>query len=176
MQQSVAIYEIMNPMLDEPNPALLFVKAFVGQTANYFMVVGLSFLLVWKLGAGLLAARRIPTRFDFGRPQLVREVLNTVVTLAIGTVSAVVIMTLFKNGSTKLSTGDDWTVLGSLGAFVALLFFNDAWFYWWHRLLHHPVLFKDVHSAHHRSVDVNPFTSYSFHDVEGFISARGRFR
>ncbi len=169
MQLYVAMNWGMNPMLDEPNLALLFVKALVGQTANYFVVVGLVFLLVWKLGARVLASRRIPTRFDFSKAQLVREVLNTLVTLAIGTVSAVVIMTLYKNGSTKLSTGDDWTVLESLGAFVALLIFNDAWFYWWHRLLHHPTLFKYVHAVHHRSVDVNPFTSYSFHGVEGFI-------
>lgn len=156
-------------MLDEPNLALLFVKALVGQTANYFIVVGLVFLLVWKVGARALASRRIPTRFDFSAAQVRREVLNTVVTLAIGTVSAVSIMTMYKNGSTKLSTGDDWTVLESLGAFVGLLLFNDAWFYWWHRLLHHPTLFKFVHAVHHRSVDVNPFTSYSFHGVEGFI-------
>jgi sterol desaturase/sphingolipid hydroxylase (fatty acid hydroxylase superfamily) len=156
-------------MLDEPDLALLFVKVLVGQTANYFLVVGLVFLLVWKVGARALASRRIPTRFDFSAAQVRREVLNTVVTLAIGAVSAVFIMTMYKNGSTKLSTGDDWTVLESLGAFVGLLLFNDAWFYWWHRLLHHPTLFKAVHAVHHRSVDVNPFTSYSFHGVEGFI-------
>jgi len=159
----------MTPMLDEPNLVLLFLKAWLGQTVNYFMVVGLVFLLVWKLGARLLASRRIPTRFDFGRQQVVREVLNTMVTLAIGTVSAVVLMTLYKNGSTRLSAGDDWTLVESTGAFIGLLLFNDAWFYWWHRLLHHPTLFKYVHSVHHRSVDVNPFTSYSFHGVEGFI-------
>jgi sterol desaturase/sphingolipid hydroxylase (fatty acid hydroxylase superfamily) len=159
----------MNPMLDEPHLGVLFLKALVGQTANYFIVVGLVFVLVWKVGARALASRRIPTRFDFGREQLVREVKNTLVTLTIGTVSAVVIMTLYKNGLTKLSAGDDWSALKSVGAFAALIFFNEAWFYWWHRLLHHPILFKYVHSVHHRSVDVNPFTSYSFHGVEGFI-------
>jgi sterol desaturase/sphingolipid hydroxylase (fatty acid hydroxylase superfamily) len=53
--------------------------------------------------------------------------------------------------------------------FVALLLANDAWFYGWHRLLHHPTLFRHVHAVHHKSVDVNPFSSYSFHVVEGII-------
>lgn len=53
--------------------------------------------------------------------------------------------------------------------FIGLIVFNDTWFYWWHRLLHHPKIFKRVHAVHHRSVDVNPFSSYSFHALEGFL-------
>jgi sterol desaturase/sphingolipid hydroxylase (fatty acid hydroxylase superfamily) len=30
-------------------------------------------------------------------------------------------------------------------------------------------MFRLVHSVHHKSVDVNPFSSYSFHAFEGFI-------
>jgi sterol desaturase/sphingolipid hydroxylase (fatty acid hydroxylase superfamily) len=46
---------------------------------------------------------------------------------------------------------------------------NDVWFYGMHRLLHTEWLFKRVHSVHHRSVDVSPFTSYSFHPLEGLM-------
>ena len=52
---------------------------------------------------------------------------------------------------------------------LGFLLFNDAWFYGWHRLLHHRRIFPLIHIVHHRSVDVNPFTSYSFHALEGFI-------
>ena len=30
-------------------------------------------------------------------------------------------------------------------------------------------MFRLVHAVHHKSVDVNPFSSYSFHAFEGFI-------
>lgn len=46
---------------------------------------------------------------------------------------------------------------------------NDGWFYATHRLLHSPWLFKHVHSVHHRSIDVNPFSVYSFHPLEGVL-------
>ena len=44
-----------------------------------------------------------------------------------------------------------------------------TWFYWCHRLLHHPKIFQLVHLEHHKSIDVNPFTSMSFHFAEPFL-------
>ena len=71
-------------------------------------------------------------------------------------------------GLTRLSDGPH--APGVTAAWVvAGLLFNDAWFYGWHRTLHHPALFRHVHVVHHRSVDVNPFTSYSFHVVEAVL-------
>jgi sterol desaturase/sphingolipid hydroxylase (fatty acid hydroxylase superfamily) len=139
------------------------------QAVNYFLVVGVVFAVVWKLGAKRFAARRIPTRFDFSGSQVRAEIANTLLSLAIGTCSALVIRQLFNAGLTRLTPGDDWMWWQNVLAFMGLIVFNDAWFYWCHRLLHHPKLFKHVHAVHHRSVDVNPFTSYSFHGVEGFV-------
>jgi sterol desaturase/sphingolipid hydroxylase (fatty acid hydroxylase superfamily) len=54
----------------------------------------------------------------------------------------------------------------ALSGFFVLLFVNDTWFYWMHRLLHHPKIYRYVHHEHHKSIDVNPFTSLSFHFLE----------
>ncbi|MDX2008984.1 MAG: sterol desaturase family protein [Myxococcaceae bacterium] len=159
----------MDLLTSDASLVQLGATSFFAQAANYFVFVGLVFLVVWKLLAKALAGRRIPTRFDFGLPQVKREVLNTLLTLLLGTVSAVAIVALYRAGLTKLSSGEDWPWWQSGLALVGLIVFNDTWFYWWHRLLHHPKLFKHVHAVHHRSVDVNPFTSYSFHAAEGFI-------
>ena len=56
-----------------------------------------------------------------------------------------------------------------LASGVAMVIFNDAWFYWVHRLLHTRWLFRHVHRVHHRSVDVTPFTTYSFHPLEALL-------
>lgn len=50
-----------------------------------------------------------------------------------------------------------------VAAYVAvLLVAHDGWFYWMHRLLHDPRLFKRWHRTHHRSVTPTPFAAYAF--------------
>ncbi len=151
--------------------ALMFAQAFLTQAAGYFVVVGLVFLVVWKLAAARLSSRRIQATRRFDGKQLAFEVRNTLVTMAVGTCSALVIAFLHARGSTRLTTNVDDVGGASVVAasIVGLVLFNDAWFYFWHRLLHTPLLFRWVHAVHHKSVDVTPFSSYSFHAFEGFI-------
>jgi sterol desaturase/sphingolipid hydroxylase (fatty acid hydroxylase superfamily) len=39
---------------------------------------------------------------------------------------------------------------------------HDAYYYWTHRAMHHPALFRQLHTRHHRSHNPSPFTAYSF--------------
>jgi sterol desaturase/sphingolipid hydroxylase (fatty acid hydroxylase superfamily) len=50
-----------------------------------------------------------------------------------------------------------------------MLVIDDTYFYWAHRLLHHPQLFRRVHKVHHYSIDPTPFSTYSFHPLEAAI-------
>lgn len=52
--------------------------------------------------------------------------------------------------------------------FLALLI-HDAYFYWMHRLMHHPALFKLFHLVHHRSTNPSPWAAYSFHPLEAIV-------
>ena len=57
--------------------------------------------------------------------------------------------------------------------FVALFFLVPVWesfyFYWIHRFLHIPFLYKHVHALHHRNVNVGPWSGLSMHPVEHVI-------
>ncbi len=77
---------------------------------------------------------------------------------------------LYSRGLTRLQTDaptSGWA--GIVATTVVLLILNDAWFYGWHRLLHHPRVFRYIHAVHHKSVDVNPFSSYSLHPLEALV-------
>ena len=90
--------------------------------------------------------------------------------LPIGTATATTISLHYASGHTKLTADPDsigWPVI--VATFIALIVLNDVWFYFWHRLMHYPRLFRYVHAVHHTSVDVNPFSLYSVHWVEGVI-------
>lgn len=58
-------------------------------------------------------------------------------------------------------------------AITSWLLFEDAWFYWIHRLMHHKFLYKWVHASHHVSVDSTPFTQNAFNFIEGLLLPLG---
>jgi sterol desaturase/sphingolipid hydroxylase (fatty acid hydroxylase superfamily) len=152
------------------NLVVFFVTSFIGQAVGYFAVVGLVFVVVWKLGSKVFRGARIQAVKRVNGKQIGTEVVNTIATLFIGALNALLLIWLYKNGHTRLTEDTtEWPVYKLVAMTFALIVFNDAWFYGWHRLLHTPRLFRWVHAVHHKSVDVNPFSSYSFHVLEGFL-------
>ncbi len=76
--------------------------------------------------------------------------------------------------------GARWTRLGSAsadsasGARLLLLTLGcaavgDAHFYFTHRILHAPILYRTVHKAHHASTNPNPLSGLSFHPIESIL-------
>ncbi len=57
--------------------------------------------------------------------------------------------------------------------FVALFFLTPIWisfhFYWIHRWLHWPPLYKLAHALHHRNTNVGPWSGFSMHPVEHLL-------
>ncbi|HEY0057267.1 MAG TPA: sterol desaturase family protein [Pedobacter sp.] len=52
---------------------------------------------------------------------------------------------------------------------LLMMLLHDAWFFFTHRLMHHPKLYKHIHSVHHQSIDPSPFAAFSFHPLEALI-------
>jgi Delta7-sterol 5-desaturase len=157
-------------MIQEASPLLMFVQGFVAQAATYFAVVGILFLVFWRWGAERFRGARVQAKRRVDGKQITFEIKNTLIVLLVGSPVTLAVSLLYASGATKLTTDSatlGWPMIAA--TFAGLLIFNDAWFYGWHRLLHHPKLFRYVHAVHHKSVDVNPFSSYSFHWFEGLI-------
>jgi sterol desaturase/sphingolipid hydroxylase (fatty acid hydroxylase superfamily) len=51
----------------------------------------------------------------------------------------------------------------------AMLLLHDTYFYWMHRVVHHPRLFKAVHRVHHLSRNPSPLAAYAFHPLEALL-------
>ena len=54
---------------------------------------------------------------------------------------------------------------------VLMIFLHDSYFYWGHRLMHQPKLFKHFHLIHHKSTNPSPWAAYAFHPFEAVIEA-----
>lgn len=146
----------------------LLLTQFVTQALGYFAVVAAVHQLVWRWGRERFRGARIPSPRRVDRAQIRREIAHTLATLVAGIATAGTVLALHAAGETALHDAptSPWLVL----AWVAGgLVWNDLWFYACHRTLHRPWLFRHVHAVHHRSIDVNPFTSYSFHVAEALL-------
>ena len=134
------------------------------------MVITLAYLLVWKRFRKRLQNWRIQLKERVDARQIKRELKNSVSTLLVGALFSSIVIYLSTKGYTKIYTNfSDHSPFFGMAGFFILLIIDDTWFYWCHRLLHHPAIFRHVHSEHHESVDVNPFTSMSFHFLEPFL-------
>ena len=51
------------------------------------------------------------------------------------------------------------------------LFVQDSWFYWGHRAMHWPRLFRIAHAVHHHSRPPTAWTAMSFHPIESITGA-----
>ncbi|MGB5821029.1 MAG: sterol desaturase family protein [Saonia sp.] len=67
-----------------------------------------------------------------------------------------------------LNTYPIWYLFVSV--FLAL-FIQDTYYYWLHRWMHLPRIYKYLHRVHHKSVHTSVFTSFSFHPAESVLQA-----
>ncbi len=56
-------------------------------------------------------------------------------------------------------------------SFLLCLLVHDGWFYWTHRLMHHPALFRALHAVHHASRPPTAWAAMSFHPGEALTGA-----
>ncbi|WP_240959930.1 sterol desaturase family protein [Novosphingobium olei] len=52
---------------------------------------------------------------------------------------------------------------------LVYLFLHDSWFYWTHRWMHRPAVFRAIHSIHHASRPPTAWAAMNFHPVEAAI-------
>ncbi len=141
---------------------------YIGAIVMHAIVLGSAYLIIWKWLGPRLQNWRIQQRSRVNAKQIKREVKNAFLVFAVGTSFSAIIYVLADMGYTVLYKdinshgGWPWVV----ASFFILIVIDDFWFYWIHRMLHTPRLYKLIHNEHHKSVDVNPFTSVSFHFLE----------
>lgn len=130
-------------------------------------LTGLFYL--WKRRAWLY--RKIQQSFPKGS-DFRREIGYSALTaLIFGTMAALCFATPLR-GHLRLYTDLHAYGIGYLILSVpGMLFVHDTWFYWMHRLMHHPRLYRHVHLVHHKSVNPSPWCAYSFHPLEAVVEA-----
>ena len=147
-----------------------YAKIILNVGSRYFIVAGIAFLLFYVIRRqkkiSLKIQRKLPENKDY-----LREIFFSVNTILI---FGLVPLLLVKNPEVRVHTtfymkiadhGWAWFFL----AFPVMFIMHDTYFYWMHRLMHHPRLFKLFHLVHHRSTNPSPWAAYAFHPLEAII-------
>jgi sterol desaturase/sphingolipid hydroxylase (fatty acid hydroxylase superfamily) len=87
-------------------------------------------------------------------------------------ISGALLLLMWQNGFTEIYFNANeyplwWLPLSLLIAMVV----HETYYYWLHRAMHHPKLFRIIHKVHHDSNITSPWTAFSFHPLEGMLQA-----
>jgi sterol desaturase/sphingolipid hydroxylase (fatty acid hydroxylase superfamily) len=141
------------------------------------VIVALRYLAVSGGFAWLTARRGIvagPADPVKRQKQVRSEIRWSLISALIYGVPAGLVLELWRTqGLTRLTTHFegplDW--LWWPASVLVYLFLHDTWFYWTHRWMHGPKLFKAVHAVHHASRPPTAWAAMSFHPWEAISGA-----
>jgi len=137
--------------------------------ARYILVTGIAFVIFYKWFPSYFSKNKIQSKLARTKDFL-REILHSAQsTVVIAVISILVFSTPLAQYTQvyyNLSEKPLWWIPLSI---VLMLVTHDTYFYWMHRIVHHPKLYNYIHFIHHKSVNPSPFTSYSFHISESVL-------
>ena len=136
------------------------------------VIVGMRYLVV--SGVFDRATRwRDPELYVGLDPQIGREIRWSLLSAVIYGVPAGVVAWGWQNrGWTQIYTDTGDFPFWYLPVSVLLyLFAHDTWFYWTHRWMHGPRLFRLAHAVHHASRPPTAWAAMSFHPIEAMTGA-----
>lgn len=104
------------------------------------------------------------------RKQISREIKWSIFSSIVFTFLSVAAYWAYQHGFTKLYTAvEDYSLAYLCISPFLLIVAYESYYYWLHRFMHLPGVFKYVHKVHHQSIHPTVFTSFSFHPVEAML-------
>lgn len=148
-----------------------WLAAFFIQFTRYVLLAGGVFLFFYVIRKKKWRHRKIQPQFPKNK-HLINEIKYSALSLLIIAGLAISVYLLNQAGYTQIYTDPKqygWAYL--FFSIPLLLFIHDTYFYWTHRLMHAPKIYKIVHRVHHISHNPSPWAAFSFHPLEAFIEA-----
>jgi len=145
---------------------------FAANEAQRYFILGGLFVAAcwwWYKHPGKRSKLQLPSP---PRGQIRRELLQSLVSIAI---FASIVPILFAFGLQPYMRF--YAHISDYGwpyffiSILLMMLVQDTYFYWTHRLMHHRRLFRYFHLTHHRSLNPNPWSTYSVNPLEAVVDA-----
>lgn len=137
---------------------------------NYFTYAGIIFIVFYIILKKPLWFRKIqkklPSLKDYSR-----DIFYSMTTVTIFATVSLITFYFFGEYNVTYKRIDEYGWSYYVFTWVWMLILHDTYFYWMHRFMHHPKIFKKVHLVHHYSTNPTPWTAYAFHPLEATLEA-----
>lgn len=146
-----------------------WLKTITNISARYFILAGVGFLLFYVLFPKIFQKIKIQNKFPHTK-NYYRDIFYSIISMVIFTTIAYITFTTLKPYN-NINYGEIENYYLYALSFIWMYFLHDTYFYWSHRAMHHPFLYRKVHLIHHKSTNPSPWTAYAFHPLEAIIEA-----
>ena len=158
-------------MSTSTNPFIIFIEmglgSFLFDFSRYMIAAIVVSMTVWLLMRTSLKSRKIQKRTATAadvRREFLQSVRSSFVYIG---VTVAIVWAINMGYLERVGESFGWPT--DLALLAVMIVVHDAYFYWAHRAMHLPFLYKRFHLAHHRSVTPTPFAAYSFSVGEAVV-------
>jgi sterol desaturase/sphingolipid hydroxylase (fatty acid hydroxylase superfamily) len=138
---------------------------------RYFLIAGIFHVWFYSLRKDKWKSRNLGKK-NFGKSQFYTEVKWSLLTSLIFAFAGTVTAILWQKGYTALYTNvHDYPLWYLPVSLVISMLIHETYYYWLHRWMHKPAVFKILHKVHHDSNTTSAWTAFSFHPLEGLLQA-----
>jgi Delta7-sterol 5-desaturase len=149
--------------------------------ARYFLLAGVTYWFLYSAfgssdASSYLKSSQIKTDLP-KKPWLLwlsikQDIKLSIISSIVFAFCAASVLTAYQSGITSLYMDIHQYPLWYLGiSYIVVIILQDTYFYFLHRLLHHPRLFRWWHGGHHRSGQPTPWTSFALDLPESIAHA-----
>lgn len=146
--------------------------AVLGSIAAMSAIIAVRYLAA-SGGFGWLTRRRFPQLYSGSGPQIRLEIRWSLTSALIyGVPAGLVAWGWQARGWSRIySNVTDYPLWWLPLSVLVYLLLHDSWFYWTHRWMHRPAMFRRTHAVHHSSRAPTAWTAMSFHPWESMVGA-----
>ena len=138
-------------------------------TGRYLVVSGFFYLFFHKWFRTKWLKHKLGKK-EYSAKQFRREIMWSVITATCFAFTGTLLLLLWQKGYTRIYTdASEYPVWWLPASLIISLLIDETYYYWVHRWMHQPKVFRIIHKVHHQSTITSPWTAFTFHPVEGLL-------
>jgi Delta7-sterol 5-desaturase len=153
------------------NFILLTAAMFLIVAGRYFLIAGIFHVWFYMFKKERWQQRRLGKK-ELDKKQFYTEIKWSIITSMLFALAGAFTTVLWQKGYTRLYMDVNEYPLWYLPVSLLIsMLIHETYYYWLHRWMHKPKVFKLLHKVHHDSNTTSPWTAFSFHPLEGLLQA-----